>query len=65
MLGRQSFLGDDPVYDFASNISEPEISTGVAVGEFFVINAHEMEDGGVEVMDVDRFVFGIVSVVVG
>ena len=40
----------------AVDIGEAEVSAGVAVGELFVVEAHEVENGGVEVVDVD-FVF--------
>ena len=36
------------------NIGEAEISSGVAVGKFFVIQSHQMQDGGMEVVDVHR-----------
>ena len=38
------------------DIGEAEVPAAVAVGEFFVIKAEQMEHGGVEVVDVD-FVF--------
>ena len=46
----------DVLHDMAVDVGEAEVSAGVAVGELFVIETHEVENGGVEVVDVD-FVF--------
>ena len=32
------------------NISQPEVSTGIAISQFFMIKAHEMENGCMEIM---------------
>lgn len=37
----------------AGDVGQPVIASVVAVGEFFVIEAHEVENGGVEVVHVD------------
>ena len=58
-------LRQDPVDDFSFYVGEAEVAAGVAVGEFLVVDAHEVEDGGVEVVEVDGFVFGVVAVVIG
>ena len=41
-------------HNFACHIGQPEIAAGVAVGELGVVEAQEMEDRGVEVVDVNR-----------
>jgi len=51
------------------DIGEAVVSAAEAEGEFFVVDAHEVEDGGVEVVDVDtvfdgaatEFIFGAVG----
>ena len=43
--------------DHASmHIGEPVVAAAVAIGETFVVEANEVEDGGVQVVDVN-FVF--------
>ena len=44
----------------AVDVGEAEVAAGVVVGEAFVIEAEEVEDGGLEVVDVD-LVFGDVE----
>ena len=39
--------------DISAHVSEPEVTTGMAKGEALVVQAHQVQDGGVEVMDVD------------
>jgi hypothetical protein len=47
-------LADDLV-DYASvNVSQAKISAGMAEGEALVINPHQMENRGVEIMDMNR-----------
>ena len=56
-VARKNFRSsDDRFDDFAVNIGEPEVAAGVAVSEFSVIEAELIQDGRVEVVDVD-FVF--------
>ncbi len=47
------------------DVGEAEVAAGVAVGEAFVVEAHEMEEGGVPIVDVHFVVHGFVAVVVG
>ena len=47
------------------DVGEAEVAAGVAVGEAFVVEAHEVEEGGVPVVDVHFVVHGFVAVVVG
>src|SRR6478735_893238 len=49
----------------AVHVRQPEIAAGVAVGEFFVVEAEEVEDRGVEVVDVDPVVDGGEAELVG
>ena len=44
-------LGEEVFDDVAVDVGEAEVAAGVGVGEFFVIEAEEVEDGGVEVVD--------------
>ena len=51
-----SALRDDVVHDVAVNVRQAELAPLMAIGQSFVIDAKEVEAGGVEVVDVD-FVF--------
>ena len=51
--------------DVAADVGEAEVAAGVAVGEFEVVEAHLVEDGGLEVVGVDGFVDGLEAEVVG
>ena len=44
-------LREEVFDDVAVDVGEAEVAAGVGVGEFFVIEAEEVEDGGVEVVD--------------
>ena len=46
-------------------IGEPVIAALVAVGEFFMVDAEEVEDGGIEIVDVDRVLGDVVAPIVG
>lgn len=39
--------------DVAGDVGETEIAAGVAISQLGMIDAHEMEDGGVIVMDMN------------
>ena len=45
--------GNDVVNDVAVDVGQPEVSTGVSIGELFMVQAHEVQDRGVEIVDVD------------
>ena len=47
--------------DVAVDVGEAEVAAGVAVGELFVIDAEQVEDGGVEVVDVHSIFNGVES----
>lgn len=46
-------LRKDFFHDVSVDIREAEVPTTVEIGEGFVIDAHEMEQGGVEIVDID------------
>ena len=48
-----SWLRQNLLHDFSVNVGEAEVPALKAVGELFVVEAKEMEEGGVEVVDVD------------
>src|SRR5262245_14116150 len=50
-------LGNQLVNHLAVDIGEAEVAAGVAIGEALVVEAHELQDGGVQVVNVDG-VFG-------
>ena len=47
------------------HVSQPIIPPAVAVGEALVVEAHQVQDGGVEVVDVDRVACHADAVFVG
>src|SRR5438105_2411065 len=63
---RRLFLSRDHVMQYvAVDIRQPEIAARVAIGEARVIEAHEMKDRGVEVVDVSGILSRRVTVLVG
>lgn len=58
-------LRNDVMDNFAVDIGESEVASGVAVSEFFVVEAEEVQHGGVEVVDVDAIFDGLESEFVG
>ena len=40
--------------DAAMNVGQSIVAAGMSVGKSFVVEAHQVEDRGVEVVDVDR-----------
>ena len=58
-------LREEVFDDVAVDVGEAEVAAGVGVGEFFVIEAEEVEDGGVHVVHVDFVGDGVVAEVVG
>ena len=47
------------------HVSQPEVAAAVAVGEAFVVQAHQVQNRGVQVMDVDALLDGAVAELVG
>ena len=51
--------------DFAVDVGEAKVATGVAEGKFFVVQAKQVQDGGVEVVHVEFVFNGLISPFVG
>ena len=47
------------------DVGEPEIAALMAVGEALVVDAHEVEDGGLQIVDVDGVPRDFVAEVAG
>lgn len=58
-------LGENVFDNVAVDVGESSFQAVVVVGETFVVEAEEMEDGGVEVVDADGVLFGFGAEVVG
>ena len=58
-------LGHDVFDHFAIDIGQPEVATSVSVGQTFVVDAEEVEDGGVEIVEVDFALDSTIAVFVG
>ena len=58
-------LRDQLVDDVAFDVGQAEIAAGVAVRELLVVEAHEMQDRGVQVVDVDAVFDGFEAELVG
>ena len=44
---------EDLLHEFAMHVGEAEITAGVTIGQALVVDAEEVQDGGVDVMDID------------
>src|ERR1051326_9119355 len=51
--------------DFAADVGQAEISSGIAISKFFVIEAQEMKHGGMKVVDVDWVLNSAIAELVG
>src|SRR5437660_8500381 len=58
-------LHEDLVDDFAVDVGEAEIAAGVAVGELFVVDAQDVKQGGVKVVDGDAILDRLEAKLVG
>src|SRR5687767_14890924 len=58
-------LRDDFMDYFAADVGEAEVAAGVAVGEFLVVEAEEVENGRVQVVDMDGILGGFETELVG
>ena len=56
--------GKNLPHDSSVYISKSEVPTIIAVSKLLMINAKLVQDGGVEIMHVDLFLNGVVTVVV-
>src|SRR6266516_2798617 len=52
-------------YDVAFDVGQAKIAAGVAVREALVVEAEEVQNRGVQVVDVDLVLGGVIAVVVG
>src|SRR5205814_8009346 len=57
--------GDDVAHHFAVHVGQPEVAAAITVGELFVIEAQEIENGGVQVVDVDAVFDGVHAEFIG
>ena len=51
--------------DFAVDVGEAKVTAGMAEGEFFVVQAEQVKNGGVEVVHVEFAFDGLISPFVG
>ena len=58
-------LRQDVPHNLAVHVGQAEVSAGVAVGEPGVVEAQQVQDRGVQVVDVDGFLDGPVAELVG
>lgn len=47
------------------NVGEPVVAALVAIGELFVVDAHQVHDGGIQVMHMHRILGDVVAKIVG
>ena len=62
---KQALSGDNILDDLAIHVRQPEIAAGVAVGQPGVIQAQQVQDRRVQVVDVDLVFDRVIAVVVG
>jgi four helix bundle protein len=62
---KNRLLSEDPSVHLAMNIRQAEITAAVAVCEPLVIEAHQVQDGGVEIVDMHAVLDGVNSEFVG
>ena len=48
-------LRNQLLHHLAMHIGQPEVAAGVAIGELLVIEAEQLQDRGVQIVDVHRF----------
>ena len=63
--GGASFLCKNSVHDISRHVRQAIVAARVAVGEAFMVEAHEVEDRRVKIMHVDRVAADVDAVVVG
>lgn len=62
---RLPILSDDVLPDAAVDVGEAKVAAAVLEGELFVVNTHEVEHGGPELVDIGNFFDGVVAELVG
>ena len=54
-------LRDDFVHDFPMDVGQSKVSTRMAVGQLFVIEAHEMQNCGMKIVDVNSIFLDVIA----
>lgn len=54
--GENALLAQDPLNNFPGDIGQSIVPSGVPEGQSFMIEPQQVEDGGVQVMHVDRVI---------
>jgi hypothetical protein len=62
---KSSQSGDDVFDDCPVYVGQAEVAAGVTIRELLVVEAHEIEQGGVQVVDVNLVFDGLEAEVVG
>ena len=62
---RETRSGEDGFDEAAVDVGEPELAALVGVGEPFVIEAEAVEEGGLEIVDVDGILDDVEAEFVG
>src|SRR6266513_1668991 len=57
--------GEDAVDDFAVDVRQAKVATGISVGQPLMVQPQQVEDRGMHVMDMNFLIDSIVSIVVG
>src|SRR5262249_9672351 len=60
-----SASGQDLVHHVAVHVGQAVVAAAVAIGQAGVVDAHQMQDGGVQVVDVDLVPHRVPAVLVG
>jgi hypothetical protein len=63
--GEKSRSGDDVFDDCPVHVGQAEVAAGVTIRELLVVEAHEIEQGGVQVVDVNLVFDDLEAEVVG
>src|SRR5688500_9074700 len=58
-------LPQQPLHHVPVYVGQAEVAALELVGQLLVVDAHEVQHGGVEIVDVDRVLHDVVAVVVG
>ena len=53
------------MHDFAVDVGQPHVAAAEAIGQPLVVDAQEVQHRGVQVVDLDLVLDGVVAVVVG
>ena len=56
--------GQDARHQLAMHVRQSEVSALIAVGQSFVVNSQQVQDGGVEVMNVNWIADNVDAVVI-